>query len=292
MRAVAIGLAFVASVWLSAGRIQAAGTDECVTIVGTNQVKCWASTGGVESAPGGTSGPSAPGPAVVSCSYSQPEDVARGPGFAGLAGVFVRTNADGSISLAYYKECTDGAHGWIWVSQPPPGAPGPAPGELAPGARALVEARLPTLTWHTPAEWDRDRYAYVQVPTYFWLDDTSSGDVVARASVGSVWAEATAVPDRLVIDPGDGSAPVECAGRPPAYTAGTPVQGFDGCSYLYRHSSATASNGETFEVRAHLVWHVTWRGSDGTSGDLGELTTTADPRLLAVAEVQAITTSG
>ena len=103
---------------------------------------------------------------------------------------------------------------------------------------------------------------------------------------------ATATPERLVVDPGDGSAPHECDGRPPAYTPGTPTETFAGCSYVYRHSSAMAANGETYPVTLSLVWHVTWQGSDGSGGDLGELTTTADPRLLPVAEVQAVTTGG
>ena len=202
----------------------------------------------------------------------------------------MRVNGDGSVDLAYFKECTDGTHGWVWVSEPPPGAPGPSPGELAPGARSLVEARLPSLSWRTPADWDASGFAYVQVPTYVWLDEASAADVVARASVGAVWAEATAVPVRLVVDPGDGSAPIECAPRPPAYVPGTPTESFEGCSHVYRHSSAMAANGESFEMGLSLVWHVTWVGSDGSGGDLGELTTTADPRLLAVAEVQAVTT--
>ena len=97
-----------------------------------------------------------------------------------------------------------------------------------------------------------------------------------------------AAPVRLVIDPGDGSEPVVCDGAPTAVTKAAYHPDIEGCSYIYRHSSATAPNGETFPVVASIVWHATWSASTGEGGDLGYLSTTSDVRDLAVAEIQAL----
>jgi hypothetical protein len=97
-----------------------------------------------------------------------------------------------------------------------------------------------------------------------------------------------ATPVRLVVDPGDGSEEVVCEGAPPPVTKATYHPDIEGCSYIYRHSSATAANGETFPVVASIVWHATWSASTGEGGDLGFLSTTSDVRDLAVAEVQAL----
>jgi hypothetical protein len=211
---------------------------------------------------------------------------------AGIAGNTIRIRPDGSTEGLFVTQCDDGrvTYDWRTLGDPPPGAPAVTPRDLVPPAQDEVERKLPTPNWSTPADWDAGHFAYVQVPTYFWVDDATWSDVSARATAGAVWAEAVATPEKLVIDPGDGSAPVECIGQPPEYVRGTPTATFDGCDYVYRHSSAVAENGTSYPVTVSIVWHVTWTGSDGTSGDLGELTTTAEPRDLQVAEVQAIVT--
>lgn len=211
---------------------------------------------------------------------------------SGNSGVTIRLRSDGRTEAMYLERCDDGSYDYVWriLDNPAPGPPPPTPGDLLPGARAEVERQLPAPAWATPADWDAGHFAYVQVPTYFWVDDATWTDVSARATAGSVWAEAVATPDRLVIDPGDGSAPVECIGRPPEYVRGTPTATFEGCAYTYAHSSAVADNGTSYPVTVAIVWHITWTGSDGSGGDLGEITTTAEPRDLLVAEVQAIVT--
>ena len=45
-------------------------------------------------------------------------------------------------------------------------------------------------------------------------------------------------------------------------------------------------------VTVTIVWHATWQASNGTSGDLGRLSTTSTPRDLPVAEIQAVVTQG
>ena len=88
------------------------------------------------------------------------------------------------------------------------------------------------------------------------------------------------------------AARVDCPGAPPALAPNSSPAGFDGCGHVYRDSSAMAPNGATFPVTVTIVWHATWQASNGTSGDLGRLSTTSTPRDLPVAEIQAVVTQG
>jgi hypothetical protein len=151
---------------------------------------------------------------------------------------------------------------------------------------------LPQPTWHTPADTDPDGWAYVNTPTYVWLDDDVWAERSVEGGFGPVWVRAWAEPAKVVVDPGDGSPVVECAFDPPAYVPGTPTAGFPGCAHRYRNSSAVAPNGSSFPVSVTLVWNAAWEGSGGAGGGLGEIVTSAEPRDLPVAEVQAIVTAG
>jgi hypothetical protein len=245
--------------------------------------------GNPASSPGGDSG----GPATVTCTYKTAEAV-LGPQTNPTPGADevsrVEVSAGGVVMVLYLKECSDGTGGWRWLPEPPPGAPLPTPEDLLPGVRGELEERLPQPTWHTPAETNPNGWAYVNTPTYFWLDDGVWTEHSAQGGFGPVWVRASAEPVKLVIDAGDHRGPIECPFDPPEYVVGTPTENFPGCSYTYRNSSAVADNGSTYPVSVSLVWHASWEGSGGSGGDLGEMTTTADPRELAVAEVQAIVT--
>lgn len=81
-----------------------------------------------------------------------------------------------------------------------------------------------------------------------------------------------------------------CEGPRPAVLAADHYEGIPGCAYAYRHSSATAENGETFPVVATMVWHASWTATIGEGGDLGYISTTSDVRELPVGEIQAIIT--
>jgi hypothetical protein len=239
---------------------------------------------GADPAPGTTAPP-------VTCTYRSADEMGQGNTNLGLYGdLFVRVREDGTIEIAYYKECTDGTHEWVFLDDPLDGAPLPTPAALADSAVDKVEKALPTPEWHTPAETNPRGFAYVNTPTYFWVGDDVWTSVSARAEFGPVWAEATGEPVALIVDPGDNSAPVRCEFKPPEYVPGTPTETFAGCSHRYLNSSALAPDGATFTVTVALEWHITWRGSDGSGGDLGTLTTTAERRYLPVAEVQAIVT--
>ena len=96
-----------------------------------------------------------------------------------------------------------------------------------------------------------------------------------------------AIPQRLVVDTGDGNT-VTCEGAPPVYVQGMDPTTFQGCAHVYRDSSAMAANGETFPVTVTIEWSASWSASDGQGGSLGTRRTTSEVRQLPVAESQAI----
>ncbi|MET0579082.1 MAG: hypothetical protein ABW122_10520 [Ilumatobacteraceae bacterium] len=163
--------------------------------------------------------------------------------------------------------------------------------DLLPALQAQVIRQLPTPVPRIgPADEDDDGWTYVNNRTFFWIDqipgqwDTVSGST----GVGGVSVTVQAVPTRLVVDPGDGAAPVVCDGVPTAVTKAAYFPAIQGCDYTYRNSSAMAPNGESYPVTATIVWHASWSASTGEGGDLGYVSTTSPVRDLQVAEIQSI----
>ncbi|QGK72252.1 hypothetical protein GIY23_12835 [Allosaccharopolyspora coralli] len=128
--------------------------------------------------------------------------------------------------------------------------------------------------------------------TWFWTDPDTWRVQRERVQAGPVWAEVTARPTRLRMNPGNGATPVSCAGP------GTPYERSFGlhapspdCSLVYESSSA-GQPGEQVTARWSITWEITWRGNTGTApvgGVLPPMTSTAEARL-AVAEAQALRT--
>jgi hypothetical protein len=204
-----------------------------------------------------------------------------------------------TIELRYLVTCTNPAESYdVWVTVTPTESggfdPRVTPGQLIPDAWDRVQRMLPTpVPRIAPSDLGVDGFAFVQMPTAFWVDEGSGQwePVSATAAVAGLSLTVTAAPEQLVVATGDGTT-IECQGPPAAFTAGTDPDTFDGCEHVYRHSSATAENGRTFPVTVAIVWHATWQASNGESGDLGVLTTTSATRDLPVAEIQAVVTQG
>ena len=156
--------------------------------------------------------------------------------------------------------------------------------DLVPGAYDQVVRRLPTPVPRIgPADEDDDGYAFVNVPTFFWLDRGPGQwhPVSAVASAGGVTVTVTAEPVRLVVDPGNGDAPVSCTGFQPVLRDDVRTGGFpagETCSYRYLDSSAMAPNGQTWPVDGRLS-PGTPRGTPrpAQGGDLGHVATTSPP---------------
>jgi hypothetical protein len=115
----------------------------------------------------------------------------------------------------------------------------------------------------------------VNLPTWVWLDKGTFQAVKVRAELPDtgLWAETTAKPVALHLDPGTPDATVypasgDCTinedgsiGTP--YSAGRASEA-PPCGITYLR----ATDGSPYQLKASVTWQITWQGSDGTGGDL------------------------
>ncbi|WP_371660407.1 hypothetical protein [Streptomyces sp. NBC_00280] len=134
----------------------------------------------------------------------------------------------------------------------------------------------------------------VNLPTWVWLDKGTFQEVKVRAELPNtgLWAETTAKPIALHLDPGTPDATVypasgDCTinddgsiGTP--YTAGKASEA-PPCGITYLR----ATDGSPYQLKASVTWQITWQGSDGTGGDLpnGTFDTTQG---IDVQEIQSV----
>jgi len=129
--------------------------------------------------------------------------------------------------------------------------------------------------------------AVVNVPTWLWVDPASWQPVTAQASAGGVVVTATAAPQRVEWDMGNGDR-IVCHGPGTPYDSGRPTdQQSTSCSYTYRSSSAGQPNA-TYKVTATVVWAITWTAAGAPGGgSLGTAPQSQSVRL-PVKEIQAL----
>lgn len=204
----------------------------------------------------------------------------------------------GATQVLYDVRCPNQPphQAWVRVVADANGQPVPqlSAADLLPALEDSVLRRLPTPVPRVgPADEDPDGYAYVKIRTFFWVDEgPGQWEVVSgTASAGGVSVTVQAQPIRMVVDPGDGSKPVVCDGAPVPVTEETYRPDMRGtCNHSYWDASSMAENGETFPVTVSIVWHATWSANTGEGGDLGYVSTTAEPRMLPVAEILSVIT--
>ncbi|MER6184427.1 hypothetical protein [Streptomyces sp. NPDC001652] len=134
----------------------------------------------------------------------------------------------------------------------------------------------------------------VNLPTWVWLDKAAFQDVKVRAELPNtgLWAETTARPVALHLDPGTEDAQTYPASGDCEINAdgsiGTPYEKGAAdrtppCGIRY----LKATNGTPYRLSASVTWQITWQGANGTGGDLpdGTFETTQD---MNVQEIQSI----
>lgn len=135
----------------------------------------------------------------------------------------------------------------------------------------------------------------VNLPTWIWQEAASFDEVRVRAELPGtgLYAETTATPTSLRLDPGTEDAVVhpeggECAigddggvGR----KYGGDDEAVPACGITYHRSSEAA--GGSYALKASITWEVDWTGTDGAGGDLpdGVFETTYD---VTVQEIQTV----
>ncbi|WP_231391453.1 hypothetical protein [Nocardiopsis sp. CNS-639] len=147
-----------------------------------------------------------------------------------------------------------------------------SPAQVAAQAIELLPLPLPEIGL-APSP---DSTALVGLPVWLWVEGQTWSEVSRTATAGSVSVTATATPDRVEWDMGDGST-VTCynAGRP--YTTG----GSSSCTHTYERVSGSGP----YPITATVYWDISWSGG-GASG--GQTLTRASESTLAVGESQAI----
>jgi hypothetical protein len=162
-------------------------------------------------------------------------------------------------------------------------APPPDPAILLPGATqtATEQIGLPVPAVSPTGD--------VAINLGMWLAVEQAGPYVARAAFNdAVWAETTATLATTTFDFVDGTPPIGCDGR------GTPIppDQLDSpepgpCGHVYTDHAAIGSHTLTITV----TWRITWRLSNGRTGQLADIVTTAQHDY-AVYEVQTVGVSG
>ncbi|MGW2287697.1 hypothetical protein [Streptomyces phaeochromogenes] len=134
----------------------------------------------------------------------------------------------------------------------------------------------------------------VNLPTWVWLDKGTFQEVKVRAELPNtnLWAETTAKPVALHLEPGTEDAETFPAGGDCEINE----DGSIGTPYVKGEADKTppcginylrASSGKPYKLSASVTWQISWEGTGGAGGDLpdGTFETTQD---MNVQEIQSI----
>lgn len=130
--------------------------------------------------------------------------------------------------------------------------------------------------------------AFVQVPTWLWLDAADWSPIESSETRGLVTVTVRATPTAALWVMGDGGQ-VACGGPGVAWFDGA-AEGASDCSYTYRHSSYGQPEGR-FDASVTVTWEFEWWINDVPQGVFGTVDLSA-PFEVAVAEIQAVETGG
>jgi hypothetical protein len=166
------------------------------------------------------------------------------------------------------------------------GAPAVTPQQLS--IIAIGELVIPELQPHTAPPLGQD--GLVGLPEWFWVPRAVWGPVSRTVTAGPVWARATAVPVKIVFNPGGGLPGATCDGPGTAYQPALPAAAqHTACSYLYTEPSA-GQPGNAFAASVTVLWNVFWVGSGGTGGTVANGRPVSTPFTLRVAAGEALVT--
>ncbi|WP_328708877.1 hypothetical protein [Microbispora hainanensis] len=188
---------------------------------------------------------------------------------------------------AYYLvECSDGFRDVRWIPDHAPGAPRVTPAQLARKAWAMIPVREPKVLTAPP----RGSTGLVGLDEWVYLAKGEWSPKRKRVETAGVWAQATARPQKMTVDPGDGGKPVTCQGPGTSYNPELPAsRQKPTCAVRYLQPSLRQGQGNAYRVTVTVTWSGTWTGSGGTGGTLPPITrSTSFP--LRVAEAQALIT--
>jgi hypothetical protein len=169
------------------------------------------------------------------------------------------------------------------------GVPPISPAELA--QIAIGDLIIPQLRPRTAPPRGHD--GLVGLPEWFWIPGRDWGAVqTPPVRAGTVWAIATAVPTKIIFDPGGGLAGITCNGPGTAYQPKVPLSAqHTDCSYTYDQPSA-GQPGNAYAASVTVLWNVSWIGSGDAGGPVATGRPVSTPIAVPVAAGEALVTSG
>ena len=180
------------------------------------------------------------------------------------AGSLVQYGAAGASDSWYFVTCSDGS-GFVAEVAPGNGG-GPTPAQVGQLAVSQLNLTSPSVSMAPPMS----QGAVVGLESWMWVSPAEWRPITATATVGGIAATATATPEYVIWQMGNGEQQVRCNGPGDAYDPSIPDQDQSTyCGYTYQQTSAGQPN-QDFLVTTTVVFHVTWTsvGAPG-GGDLG-----------------------
>jgi hypothetical protein len=176
--------------------------------------------------------------------------------------------------------------GVVLVGPGDPNDPAVTPQVLA--QIAIGELRIPLPEPQTAPP--RGKEGLVGLPEWFWVANWAPVHMTVTA--GPVWARATATPEQLTFNPGDGLGTDSCRGPGTVYRPALPLSAQQtDCSYTYQQPS-TGQPGNAYQASVTVSWNISWVGSGGAGGEVAAGVTSNAPFTLPVAAGEALVTSG
>lgn len=169
-----------------------------------------------------------------------------------------------------YRECPPDsgiASGFVLVSQRDKqgaaGLPVVSPYQLALEARDQILLPDPTVEMSPPL--NSDSPVLVNAPIWWWV--TNALATTSRANAGPVWAEATAIPVRTTWRHEGKTTQCQGMGIPWEEGMDEAKPPSQSCRVVYSRPR------DMQESEVRVLWRVTWRGSNGDSGELANIVT-------------------
>ena len=165
--------------------------------------------------------------------------------------------------------------------------------ELVGQAVERLDPPGPTSLATSPKDNGNDRFAVVQIPTWFWIEDPYWNTTwTQRASfppaTPRIWADAHAVPATTEWSPGDGTPWIRCPGQGTIWRQGM-AENATNCAHTYTWPSVDEP-GLAYTIQARVWFETRWEtnvtGQPG--GPLAPISRDSTPQPLRVGEIQAI----
>ncbi|MFG1705401.1 hypothetical protein ACFLIM_19605 [Nonomuraea sp. M3C6] len=205
--------------------------------------------------------------------HRQTEPGAAGAAGRGTSGGFGDCHGIGGPGQISYVQCDTGPDGQRNVfNAVVPGdraAPAVTPEMLMEQALRLLTPPTPKIVTAPP----RGKNGYVGLRQFFWAEPGQWHPISKKVTAGPVWAEVTAAPTKLTIQPGAGQATLSCPGPGVPYDpAKSPDDQNIECTHVFTESSAGLPKSQ-YQVKFSTVWSANWTGSGGAGGPLAPITT-------------------